>query len=75
LGNIPGGGEIGNDIRGVAIGGETGGVLSAVAASAASPTRERHTGHADAPKGRTLPQVEQFTSWPGPSYVGKHQLS
>ena len=75
LGKMPGGGEIGIEIRGVAIGGETGGVLSPVVASLLPGAGARQTGHAGAPEGTTLPQVEQFTRWPGPSCTGKLQLS
>jgi hypothetical protein len=70
LGNIPGGGEIGIEMRGVTIGRDTGGVFSLMVASVPPDACEPQTGHADAPEGRMLPQVEQFTREPTPSCAG-----
>lgn len=51
-------------MRGVAIGGDTGGVRTAVAASAASPTGERQTGHEVAPGETGVPHCGQVTGEP-----------
>ncbi|MEK7667948.1 MAG: hypothetical protein AAB409_04805 [Gemmatimonadota bacterium] len=55
---------MGIEMRGVAIGGDTGGVRTAVAASAASPTGERQTGHEVAPGETGVPHCGQVTGEP-----------
>ena len=67
MGKLPGGGEMGIEMRGVAVGGETGGVFSPAGALVPSEARAPQSGHADAPTWSTLPQLEQFTTRPRPS--------